>query len=106
MKLNVNFNHLESTPSINAKIEQKSEKLKKYFEGNFEVNWTCSADKSGHHSHVTVAGDRFVINADSVQDDLYKTFDDVIQKLERQLEKRKSQVKDHIHRKKESLPLN
>lgn len=99
MNLQINFHQIESTPSIKDKIEQKCEKLKKFFDGNFDVKWTCSTGKEGHHSHVIVAADGFTINADSVKDDLYKTFDDAINKVEKQLVKRKSQIKDKIHHK-------
>ena len=46
-----------------------------------------------------VAGDGFTINADSVKDDLYKTMDDAVSKLEKQLSKKKSQTKEKIHHK-------
>jgi putative sigma-54 modulation protein len=97
MKLNINFNHLESTPAITAKIESKSSKLKKFFDGGFDVNWTCSVDKSGHTSKIHINYKGLSVNADSTKDDLYKTFDDVIHKVERQLEKHKAQMKDNVH---------
>lgn len=99
MNLTVHFHQIESTPSIQSKIEQKCEKLKKYFDGHFDVTWTCSTGKEGHHSHVIVAGNGFTINADSTKDDLYKTLDDAIGKLEKQLSKRKEQLKDKLHHK-------
>ena len=102
MNLQINFHQIESTPSIKEKIEQKCEKLKKYFDGHFDVKWTCSTGKEGHHSHVIVACDGFTINADSVKDDLYKTFDDAISKIEKQLAKKKEKLKDKIHHKHDS----
>lgn len=99
MNLQINFHQIDSTEAIKEKIQSKCEKLNKFFEGHFDVKWTCSTGKDGHHSHAIVAGSGFTINADSTKDDLYKTFDDVISKVEKQLSKRKSQVKDKIHHK-------
>ena len=99
MNLQINFHQIDSTPSIKKKIQQKSEKLKKYFDGHFDIKWTCSTGKEGHHSHVIVAGDGFTVNADSTKDDLYKTLDDAVHKIEKQLAKRKEQIKNKIHRK-------
>lgn len=99
MNLQINFHQIDSTDAIKAKIEQKCEKLKKFFDGHFDVKWTCSTGKDGHHSHAIIAGSGFTINADSTKDDLYKTLDDVITKAEKQLSKRKSQVKEKIHNK-------
>lgn len=103
MKLEMNFHQLESTPAIKEMIEHKSQKLAKFFDGAFEVKWTVEAGKQGHHSHVLLAADGFTLNADSTKDDLYKTFDDVVLKLEKQLNKKKSMAKDHIHRKREDI---
>lgn len=99
MNLQINFHQIESTPAIKDKIEKKCEKLKKFFDGNFDVKWTCSTGKEGHHSHVIVAANGFTVNADSIKDDLYKTFDDAVSKIEKQLAKKKTQMKDKIHHK-------
>ncbi len=103
MNVTMNFHQLESTPAIKDMVEKKSGKLKKYFDKSFDLKWTLSVSKEGHHSHVILASDGYTLNADSVKDDLYKTFDDVVAKLEKQLVKKKSQSKDHIHRQRASV---
>lgn len=105
MKVEINFHQLESTPAIKDMVEHKSKKLSKFFEGSFDLKWTLSTGKEGHHSHALLASDGFTLNADSTKDDLYKTFDDVIVKLEKQLAKKKNMAKDHIHRKREDINL-
>ena len=64
-----------------------------------EVNWICSVNGDSHNSEVTVRGDHFQAHASSAQDVLYKTFDDVVEKLEKQLARKNEQVKEKIHRK-------
>lgn len=97
MQLIINFEHLDSSDAIKDTIEQKANKLTNFFNGEFKVYWTCSLNKTRYRSHVSLVGDHLALHADSVQDDLYKTFDDVIAKLEKQLLKVKSKSKDHIH---------
>jgi putative sigma-54 modulation protein len=99
MNLQMKFHQIESTPAIKQMIEHKTEKFKKFFDGNFDVKWTCEAGKEGHHAHVLIAANGFTINADAVTDDLYKTIDDVVAKVEKQLQKKKSIIKEKIHNK-------
>ncbi len=99
MNLKIAYRHLESTPSIEEKIEQKARKLKKYFNGKIDVDWTCSVESGQHISEVKVAGDQFTFHASSKDANLYHTFDNVINKLEKQLQKKKDQMKEKIHRK-------
>ena len=98
MKLNISYHHLESTPSIEEKIREKAEHLKKYFDGHVEVNWVCSIEKDRHKSDVNVHAGNFNFHATAEDDNLYKTFDEALHKLDKQLKKKNEQVKDKIHR--------
>jgi putative sigma-54 modulation protein len=99
MNLQYVFHQLESTDAIKQKIDTKAKKLKKYFHSDFDVKWVCSVEKNAHHSHVTVSGHGLQVDATATDDSLYKTFDEVIAKLEKQLDKNNKQVQDKIHRK-------
>lgn len=98
MKLTVSYKHIEATPAIDEKIEKKAMKLKKYFDGKINVNWICSVEDGLHHSNVTVNGDNFEAHAKSSEDSLYKTLDGAIEKLEKQLIRKKETMKSRIHR--------
>ncbi len=98
MELKISYKHLESTPSIEEKIHKKAEKLKKYFHGKIHVDWICSIESGMHNSEVTVRGGHLDCHATAVDDSLYKTFDEVVAKLERQLGKKFDQMKEKIHR--------
>jgi putative sigma-54 modulation protein len=99
MNLKTAYRHLESTPSIEEKIQRKAKKLKKYFNGKIDVDWTCSVEKGKHCSEVKVSGDSFTFHATAEDANLYHTFDGVLNKLEKQLSKKKDQMKDKMHRK-------
>jgi len=106
MDLKISYRHIESTPSIEAKIREKAEKLKKYFHGRINVDWICSVDGDAHHSEVTVRGDHFTYHASSAEDNLYKTIDGAMAKLKKQLDKKNTQVKEKIHRKGSNLEFD
>ena len=100
MKIVSTFKHLEHTPALDQKIKEKSQKLKKYFDGNLEVFWTCSARESGdHHAEIKLLGPGFEFHASGHSDSLYKSLDLAISKVEKQLHKKKDKRRDHIHHK-------
>ena len=88
MKVNISYLHLESTPSIDEKVRVKAEHLKKFFDGNVEVNWVCSIEKDRHKSEVNVHASHFHFHAEAEDDNLYKTLDEVVHKLEKQMRKK------------------
>ena len=59
------------------------------------VHWVCSFEKDLHTSEVKVTGSHFACHASAQNENLYKTFDDAIEKLEKQLSKRKDKVVTH-----------
>lgn len=99
MQIKISFKHLEHTPSLDEKIREKSQKLEKFFDGNFSVHWTCWCDDKGKHfAEVKVIGQPQDCFAKAHAENLYMALDDVIEKIERQLEKQKSKLRNRLHR--------
>ena len=98
MKLTLCFKNISHTPALDFRIEQKSQHLSKYFEGNFEVQWYCYAKGVNHTADVCVIGPHYRLRASAKEDSLYKCLDEVVEKLERQLDKRKDQLRNKLHR--------
>ena len=100
MKIISTFKHLEHTPALDEKIEMKSQKLQKFFEGNFEVHWTCYVREDNQHcADIKVIGPAFEYHAGAYSESLYKTLDLAINKIEKQIHKKKSKWKNHISNK-------
>lgn len=97
MKLKISFKHLEHTPALDQRIREKSEKFEKYFQGNITVSWFCWVQDNVHWSEVKVHGPKFDFFAKASSDNLYKTFDLVSEKMERQFEKQKDQKRNKMH---------
>lgn len=100
MKIVSSFKHLDHTPALDDKIKSKSQKLKKYFEGNFEVHWTCYVrDDGAQCADIKLLGPSFEYHAQAHSEKLYKTLDIAINKIEKQVSKKKDKWKNHISRK-------
>ncbi len=100
MKIKITFKHLEHTEALDQKIQEKTNKLKKFFEGNIDVQWTCWVQEGKHFADVHLFGNNFEYKARAESDSLYKTLDLAIKKITTQVEKRKSKWKDHMHHQK------
>ncbi|MFP5458849.1 MAG: ribosome hibernation-promoting factor, HPF/YfiA family [Bacteriovoracia bacterium] len=97
MNITITFKHLEHTPALDERIREKSEKLNKYFGGQFKVHWVCWVDEHNEHwAEVKVTG-QSECYAKAHSENLYKAFDLVIEKIERQLEKQKSKLRNRVH---------
>lgn len=99
MEIKIHFNHMEPSDAVETVIKDKVVRLKKYFEGRFSVSWNCSVEKGVHTSNVTVHGKNLDINAHADSDSLYKTIDIVMDKIEKQIAKRKDVLTNKHHEK-------
>ena len=97
MKLKISFKHLDHTPALDERIHEKSEKLEKYFEGNISVHWVCWVHDEKHWAEVKVHGPKFDFFAKASADNMYKSLDLVIEKMERQIEKQKDILRNKMH---------
>lgn len=102
MKVTITFRHLDHTPSLDQRISEKSEKLKKYLGGRSHIKWGCYVKDGNHYAEVELLGPKFKYHATGKSDSLYKTIDLVVSKLEKQILKKKEKLtakKDKIQHK-------
>lgn len=99
MKVTISFLHLEHTPALDERIEEKSERLQKYLGKNSHVKWSCYIKNNLHYAELDLTGKGQDFHAAAHSDNLYKTLDIVVEKLEKQLKKRKDKLKNKLHRK-------
>lgn len=101
MKVTISFQHLEHTPSLDTRIKEKTTKLKKYMEGKTHAKWNCYVEDHVHYAEVDLVGPKCEFHATAHSDSLYKSIDLVLQKLEKQIQKKNSKLKNKLHRKSE-----
>lgn len=99
MKITVSFQHLEHTPSLDERIQEKSERLKKYMEGKTHAKWNCYVQDNQHFAEIELIGPKCEFHASAHSDSLYKSIDLVLGKVEKQLEKKHAKRKNKLHRK-------
>lgn len=97
MKLKITFKHLDHTPALDERIREKSEKFEKYFQGNTNVQWFCWVHNDEHWAEIKVHGPKFDFFAKACADNMYKSLDLVVEKMERQIEKQKDQLRNKMH---------
>ena len=106
MKVTISFIHMEHTPALDERINEKSSKFEKYFEGDGRIKWTCYVQDKKHYSEVHLYGPHGQWHATAAADNLYKSMDLVVEKLEKQVDKSKHKVKNKIHRGKFPLEIH
>ncbi len=99
MNIKVTYKHLESTPSLDEITLRKSEKLKKYFDGNLNLNWNFTVEKKSHIAHCHLTGNHMDFFAEASTDSIYSSIDEVVLALEKQVRKNKEQLKSHHYKK-------
>jgi putative sigma-54 modulation protein len=104
MKLKISFKHLKHTPALDERIKEKSEKLEKYFQGNSTVSWVCWVHGEEHWAEIKVHGPQYDFFAKACADNMYKSLDLCIEKMERQFEKKKDIRRNKIHASPYSTP--
>ena len=85
MNVQITFRHMEHTPALDSMIREKSEKFTKWFGPQTKVHWTCFKDGQEQCSEVSVHSGHQEYFAKAHADDLYKTFDLIIQKIQNQI---------------------
>ena len=99
MKITISFQNLEHTPSLDSRIQEKTEKLKKYLEGKTHAKWNCYVEEHVHYAEIDLLGPKCEFHASANSDSLYKSIDLVVSKLEKQLHKKHERQRNKIHRK-------
>ena len=94
-KYNVRGENIEVTQAIRDYAEKRVSKLEKYFDDTSEatayVNLKVYPDKTAK-AEVTIPLSFLVLRAEETTDDLYKSIDFVVDKLERQVRKYKTKI--------------
>ena len=95
MNLNIIGRHFDITPSLRKQIENKFVKIINHFDYEIEAKFILSVEKLDNIIDATIHLPHLDINAKSVDVDMYKSIDLVINKLDRQVIKYKEKNKDH-----------
>ena len=92
------FKHMTPSDNLRKHAEEKSENLKKYFQGKVNVTWIFSHEKLDCIVHCHLLGNQMDFNGEGTTEDFIASIDQALDKIEKQIRKRKEIVKDHLHK--------
>ncbi len=94
MEISVTFRHTEPVESLRMYAEEKVSKVKKFLDVPLEAHIVLSVEKFRHQADVTVMLNGTRIKAVEETGDMYSAIDMVMDKLERQVRRHLSKVRD------------
>lgn len=92
MELNVRGKNITVTPALHEYVEKHMDKIQRYFEKPVKINVVLSVNKEAQSAEVTVFVDGVIIRGVERSEDMYKSIDIVLDKIERQIHKYKTRL--------------
>ncbi len=107
MKYNIRGDKLVVTKSIKNYVEEKLDRLNKYYENkNIECKVVVKTKNEDQIIEVTVPFNKFILRAEERDKDLYAAIDLVVDKLEAQIRKNKTKIKSKLEKNVEEVLLD
>lgn len=90
----------ENTESIKDYIENKLNRLDKYFKTDEEIEATVLTKTNGREKviEITIPTKHFTLRNEEANEDLYAAIDKIVDKLERQIRKNKEKINKKINK--------
>ena len=96
MKFTFTGRKIDLGEDVKAYAEKKIAKLDRYFRNDAEANIICHLERGRFTSEVTVRSDNMFFRAQSVKTDLYATFDEIVDTIDRQIRKNKTKLEKRL----------
>jgi putative sigma-54 modulation protein len=87
-------------------LEEKTSKLKKFFNGPFHARWNIVWDADEHEAHLHVTASHFDHTGKARNPNIMSAIEEAVEKLEKQLSKHKEIVQDHHNTPVRKMDLN
>ncbi len=98
MQVNITFRGMDSTESLKAYVKEKIEHVEKYFDRPVEAHAVLSLERYLQHADVTITAGHYVLRGRVKSEDMYKSIDEAMDKIERQLRRYKDKLRTAKHR--------
>ncbi len=97
MEITMTFKHLDSTEAIKMFAQEKTKRLARYFQGRVSITWSFSVEKQGQIAHVHLVGNHMDYFGEAATENLYRSIEGALTKIERQLKRHKEKTTNHLH---------
>ncbi len=94
MDISVTFRRMQPTESLRTYAEEKVSKIKRYLDFPLEAHVVLSVEKFRHIADVTLCVNGTWIKGIEETDDMYSAIDQVMDKLEKQVKKYRSKIRN------------
>ena len=95
MQLDVSFRHFAPDESLKTFVQDKSETLKKYFQGNIHLTWILTQEKLGANAHCHLLGNNMDYFGEASNHSFMTAIEEALHRVETQVRKKKEMVRDH-----------
>lgn len=96
MNVNVSYRQMESSPALRDYATRKLERIvDKYVRGRAEASVVMTAEPFGHIVDFTLSVKNSTVKSKAQSQDMYSSVDLALEKIEKQLRRRKDRVRDH-----------
>ena len=95
MQINLTGHHVEITPALRTYVTSKLARLERHFEQLIDIHCVLTVEKLRHRAEATVNLKGTKLFADATEEDMYKSIDLMLDKLDRQVKRHKSKLTDH-----------
>ena len=93
MQVNITFRGMESTESLKSYVKERIEHIEKYFDRSVEAHAVLSVERYLHHSDITIQAGSYLLRGKVKSEDMYKSIDEAVDKIEKQLKRYKDKMK-------------
>jgi putative sigma-54 modulation protein len=98
MKLRMTARHFDLTDRLREHVENRSHRLERFFDNIIDLHWVLDIDKHRQIADLSAKVYGTILTGRAETSDLYASVDEVTDKMEGQLKKYKSRLRDHDQR--------
>ncbi len=97
MRFEVTFRNTKTTDALVQRAERKFAKVAKHLREPIDAHMVVQVDKHRHMAEINVTTARETLKVQEETDDMYRTIDRVMHKLERVARRHKERMQDRWH---------
>ncbi|MFQ5648564.1 MAG: ribosome hibernation-promoting factor, HPF/YfiA family [bacterium] len=99
MRITFTARHFKAPDNVKEFAERKVRKIKKYYDGIIDCDILLKHEKLTHVADISVKVYGQFLRVVEESDDIFKSIDTAVDKLERQVKRYKEKLREHSHEK-------
>ena len=103
MQINITFRGMDSTDSLKSYVNEKIEHIARYFDRTIESHVVLSLERYLQHADITIQAGPQLLRGRVKSEDMYRSIDAAVDKIERQLIRQKDKLCTAKHRRPEEF---